>query len=71
MLPNTLASRETTMGKLPQLERIDVIRDLYPKCFYCGGSIRQTPLRELVKVHDRDRLAHRDCLAAEADDAAD
>lgn len=58
---------------LPTLERIAVIRDLYPKCYYCGGSIRKALLRELVKIADKDRLAHRDCLAAEAeasDDAA-
>lgn len=56
---------------LPSLERIETIRQLFNKCYYCGGSIRQTPLRDLVKVNDRDRLAHRDCLAAEAEtDAA-
>lgn len=53
---------------LPSLERITVIRELYPKCYYCGGSIAKANLRDLVKVHDRDRLAHRDCLGAEADE---
>jgi len=54
-----------------KLERIDVIRDLYPKCYYCGGSIRGASIRDLVKVTDRDRLAHRDCLAAEAEEPSD
>lgn len=52
------------------LDSIEVMRDLFPKCYYCGGSIRQTGLRDLVKVAERDRLAHRDCLAAEAENDA-
>ena len=49
----------------------EVVRDLYRKCYFCAGSILKTPLDELQEVTDRpNRLAHRDCLAAEADDDA-
>lgn len=57
----------------PTLAKIKAIQEMFPRCYYCGGSIRKALLRELVKVADKDRLAHRDCLAAEAeasDDAA-
>ena len=58
---------------LPTLAKIKTIQEMFPKCYYCGGSIRKALLHELVKIADKDRLAHRDCLAAEAeasDDAA-
>ena len=49
----------------------EVARELFGKCYFCAGSILKTPLDELVEVTDRpNRLAHRDCLAAEADDDA-
>lgn len=49
----------------------EVARDLYRKCFFCAGSILKTPLEDLVEVTDHaNRLAHRDCSAAEADDGA-
>lgn len=49
----------------------EVARDLFRKCYFCARSIVKTPLHELVEVTDRpNRLAHRDCLAAEADSNA-
>lgn len=49
----------------------EVARELYRKCYFCAGSILKTPLHELVEVTGRaNRLAHRDCLGAEADDDA-
>ncbi len=50
-------------------ERLEVIREMFPKCYYCAGSLRAANLRDLVKVESRDRLAHRDCLAAEAEES--
>lgn len=57
---------------LPTLAKIRTIQEMFPKCYYCGGSIRKSLLGDLVVITDKDRLAHRDCLAAEAeaDDAA-
>lgn len=49
----------------------EVAREMFRKCYFCAGSILKTPLTELVEVTGRqNRLAHRDCLAAEADDDA-
>lgn len=38
-----------------------VIRDLFPKCFYCGESMQDQPLTELVAIAGRNRLAHQEC----------
>ncbi len=52
-------------------ERARVILDLYPNCAYCGFSLRGATLGNLVPVFGRDRMAHRDCLAAEAEEPGD
>ncbi len=52
-------------------ERVAVIRDLYPNCAYCGFSLRGATLGHIVPVIGRDRMAHRDCLAAEAEEPSD
>ncbi len=52
-------------------ERVAVIRDLYPNCAYCGFSLRGATLGNIVPVFGRDRIAHRDCLAAEAEEPSD
>lgn len=47
----------------------DVVREMFPKCYFCAGSLLNVPDKDLVEVTDRpNRLAHRDCLAYEADD---
>lgn len=53
-----------------KIETIEVMRELYPKCFYCAASIRRTPLRDLVAVAGRNRLAHVVCQHTD-DEAAD
>jgi hypothetical protein len=48
-----------------RLDRIEAIRDLFPRCRYCGGSIQFTPLARLELVMDGSRLAHRRCVPEE------
>jgi hypothetical protein len=45
-----------------------VMRELFPLCHYCGTSLAHEPLGKLVKVQDRNRLAHQQCPQAEAAD---
>jgi hypothetical protein len=50
----------------------EVARDLFPRCPHCGLSILRTAVGDLVEVSGREhRLAHRDCLAAEAEEPSD
>jgi len=55
---------------MTQRERWDEIRRLFPHCANCGLALASTPDGELYEVNARNRLAHRDCLAAEASDDA-
>lgn len=48
---------------------VAVMRELFPKCYFCAATITQTPLSQLVKVAGKNRLGHADC-PAEATDAA-
>lgn len=40
---------------------IAVMREMFPKCFYCAASLTHTPLSQLVKVEGKNRLAHAEC----------
>ncbi len=60
-----------TEPKAPDVERATVILELFPDCAYCGFSLRGSTLGNLVTVFGRDRMAHRDCLAAEAEKPSD
>lgn len=43
------------------VQRILVMREMFPKCYYCAASIRHTRIGELVKVDGKNRLAHKLC----------
>lgn len=43
------------------VHKLLVMRYMFPKCYYCAGSIGALPLRELVKIAGKDRLAHKKC----------
>lgn len=58
-------STPSTERRTTAAER-EYIREHYPKCFLCGGSIRVVPLSELVPVAGRNRLTHRVCAEREA-----
>lgn len=51
------------------LERIEVMREMFPRCFYCGEAIDE--LRQVAVVAGRNRLAHQVCPPARTDHAAD
>jgi len=47
------------------LDRLEAIRDMFPRCRYCGGQLEFTPLERVVLVQGEDRLAHRRCVPSE------
>lgn len=54
------------------LDRVNVILEMFPKCYYCGrATLTGLPIGDLVAVAGHNRLAHRDCLAAEASEGDD
>ena len=50
------------------LERIEVMRELFPRCFYCGEPVNE--LRDTAVVAGRNRLAHVVCPPARTDASA-
>ncbi|HXD22892.1 MAG TPA: hypothetical protein VN613_05995 [Gemmatimonadaceae bacterium] len=44
-----------------KIDAMITIRELFPKCHYCGEEIRHVPLAHLAKVDGRNRLAHLSC----------